>query len=392
MGWMSWQSFRCELRCDVVGWEDCISAHLFKTQADILAEEGYLEAGYNTIHIDDCWQEDKRSSVGSLLVPNATRFPQGITGLADYMHSKGMRLGLYTDIGVLTCGGYPGSRGYYEVDAKAFASWGVDYLKVDGCYERSINAFDDDYSSLGESLRATGRKIQYSCGWPAYLGDNETAKPYDEIVQSPCVTWRNWSDILDRWSRLLAIVNHWGEYGEFLSKAAGRGKYNDPDMLVIGTPGLSLNEQKLQLAVWSIVNAPLIMGNDLRSVPQDSKALLLNTEMIAINQDEHGIAGWRIKGSENSEHEVWARPLSGGDIAIALLNKLGETVQTVKFEFDDVAGAFPSVLGRGGALATRCADVRDVFEKRSLGKKCDKVEMTVGPHGAALLRLSSIKL
>ena len=441
MGWMSWGTFDCELRCHLVGFENCISAALFKSQAQVLEEEGYLEAGYNTIHVDDCWAESQRDPSTMKLVPNKTRFPEGMDGLSSYLHAKGIRLGLYTDIGVLTCGGFPGSRGYYDLDASTFASWGVDYIKVDGCYERTQSAYDKDYPALGAALRATGRPMQYNCGWPAYLGDNETAKPYPDIVSAGCTTWRNWHDIEDHWDRLLMIVNHWGEYGKYLAEAAAEqpGRYNDPDMLVVGMTGktLTLDQQRLQLAVWSIVNAPLIMGNDLRRVSKESKDLLLNTEMIAINQDPLGVAGWRVSpppgddananahaNANGAAKEVWVKPLHNENLAVALLNKLGEKEDKVEFNLKDimhvhVEGEMKKIrMGktkrgkaeepqRGPALRRHqhhhdnnnnnnnkndlkegCAMVRDVFAKKDLGKKCGTVAVSVGPHGAALLRIS----
>lgn len=324
MGWMSWEIFRCDVDCDDNP-TSCINEALYKAQTDALVAGGYLAAGYNGIHIDDCWmqQHPPRDAQGRL-VPNATRFPSGFQGLGDYMHAKGVKFAIYTAESPNTCAGYPASEGYETVDALTFASWGVDYLKVDGCGNE--NYYATGYPKMGAALRASGRNITYSCSWPAYLGDNEATKPYQSFIDSGCNLWRNWDDIQCNWQSLASIIEHWGEYGPVLQKWASAtgpygGHFNDPDMLLIGNTCISDDEARTQMSIWSIVAAPLIMGNDLRTVSNSTQAILLNTEAIAVNQDSRGLQGLRLGPSADTE--VWARLLDNGDYAVALYNKNG---------------------------------------------------------------------
>jgi alpha-galactosidase len=189
MGWMHWQRFRCLVDCDAYP-DECINEKLFRSMADHLAADGYLEAGYEYLIIDDCWASKERDDQGRLQ-PNATRFPNGIKALADYVHSKGLKFGIYGDYGTKTCAGYPGSYGHLETDAKTFAEWEVDYLKLDGCYA-DVDNLEQGYIEMGRYLNQTGRPIVYSCSWPAYqepLGIKDifenttlTISPSDELI------------------------------------------------------------------------------------------------------------------------------------------------------------------------------------------------------------------
>ena len=253
MGWMSWERFRCGVRHSEAE-TAAISADLYLNQADKLVKHGLVELGYARVHVDDCWQASERDGAGHLQA-NATRVPEGIAGLAAKLGEKGVGLGLYTDEGTATCGGYPGSKGTEALDAQTMAAWNVSYLKVDGC-ENDASDYARGYAAFGEALSSEG--LVFSCSWPAYLGDDEAAKPYEAMVAAGCSLWRNWKDIQCSWDSMIEVVNHFGDYSKVLSAAAPPGVYNDPDMLLVGNPCVTLGEGRLQMAVWSILGAPLV--------------------------------------------------------------------------------------------------------------------------------------
>eukprot|EP01003_Olkasia_polycarbonata_P003061 NODE_162_length_1323_cov_114.195447_g129_i0.p1 GENE.NODE_162_length_1323_cov_114.195447_g129_i0~~NODE_162_length_1323_cov_114.195447_g129_i0.p1 ORF type:complete len:406 (+),score=114.91 NODE_162_length_1323_cov_114.195447_g129_i0:29-1219(+) len=371
MGWMSWEIFRCQIDCANHP-DACINEKLYKTMTDHIVSDGYLAAGYKTVSIDDCWENKtpERDSQGRL-APNPQRFPSGMKALGDYMHGKGVNFGIYSDEGTKTCGGYPGSKGYEAVDAKTFADWGVDYLKLDGCYNNGPG-FATGYPAMGKGLNESGRAIVYSCSWPAYLGANETAKPFDKMIAAGCNLWRNWADIQNGWSSLSKIIDHWGDYSKILQQWAGPGHWHDPDMLLIGDSGATEGEARIQMGIWSIVAAPLIMGNDLRTVQPQFKAILLNKEVIAVDQDSLGKMGGRI--SPLGDTEVWARELSGGDMAVALLNK-GTGPAKITATFHDI--------GFGAS-----ANIRDLFTAKDLGKFTASFSSTVPSHDIMMLKLT----
>lgn len=319
MGWMSWELFRCKVDCDVEP-DLCISQRLYQEQAKALKDGGFIAAGYTGIHADDCWEskEPPRDPKTGELIGNSTRFPDGMKALGDYIHSQGASFGLYTAESPTTCGGYPASLGHEAQDAKTFAEWGVDYIKVDGCGNPS--AYANGYRDMGAGLEASGRDIVYSCSWPAYIDSgNETLKPFGTFIMDGCNLWRNWNDIQCNWESLGSIIDHWGDYGSDLAPFAGPGHWHDMDMLLIGSQCLTEDEERTQMAIWSISAAPLIMGNDLRNVSDASKAILLNKDAIKVNQDPLGQMGIRI--TPDTSQQVWARNLADGSVAVALYNK-----------------------------------------------------------------------
>jgi len=320
MGWMSWEIFRCQTDCATHP-DSCIDHTLYEQMTDRIVDDGYLAAGYDQVSIDDCWENHAGRDANDNLIPDSSRFPDGMTALGDYMHSKGVRFGTYSDEGTKTCGGYPGTKGHEGDDAKTFASWGVDYLKLDGCYNNQTG-YVTGYPAAGAALQATGRNITYSCSWPAYLGSDESKKPYQAMIDAGCNLWRNWDDIQCDWGSVSSIIDHWGDYGEALQQWAGPGHWHDMDMLLIGNDCVTIDEQRTQMAIWSISASPLIMGNDLRTVPDESKAILLNKDAIAVNQDSLGKMGLRHPNySSDSGLQVWFRELANGDVAVALYNK-----------------------------------------------------------------------
>ncbi|ESO93810.1 hypothetical protein LOTGIDRAFT_209340 [Lottia gigantea] len=319
MGWLSWERFRCNIDCTNDP-DNCISEKLYMSMADRLAEDGYRDVGYEYVNIDDCWSSKQRDSKGRL-VADPDRFPSGIKALADYVHNKGLKLGIYGDFGTFTCGGYPGSEFYMELDAQTFADWGIDSLKLDGCYAR-ISDMPFGYPVMELYLNQTGRPILYSCSWPAY-----TAHPNYPAIAKSCNIWRNYGDIQDSYSSLASIIEFYGKNEGNFSEVAGPGRFNDPDMLIIGDFSLSYYQQRLQMVMWAIMASPLYMSNDLRQVPEQSKEILQNKNVIAINQDPLGIQGKRV--DKVNDYEIWVRPLAKSNYAFAAINLSGSSPSNV---------------------------------------------------------------
>ena len=319
MGWMSWEVFRCNIECDADP-ENCISEHMYKSQADAMVEGGFRDAGYASIHMDDCWEQKDppRDPTTNKLRAEPTRFPSGMKALGDYYHSKNISFAAYTAESPTTCGGYPASANHEALDAKTFAEWGVDYMKVDGCGPAGYYA--EGYKAMGAGLQASGRDIVYSCSWPAYTGKNESTKPFQTYIDDGCNLWRNYADIQCNWNSLSGIIQHWGDYGHALQPWAGPGHWHDMDMLLIGTVSqghdggiagrrcVSPEEEQTQMAIWAISAAPLIMGNDMRNVSAASKAILFNERALAVSQDPLGKMGIRL--TPNQQKQVWARTLT----------------------------------------------------------------------------------
>ncbi len=280
MGWLSWERFGCELDCRSFP-NSCISENLYASMADKLVELGLSDLGYTYVNVDDCWSKLRREVDGELK-EDPVRFPRGMQWLSDYIHSKGLKFGIYTDVGTKTCGGYPGlGDGNMQKDISMFVDWKVDSLKVDGCYA-DVSRMKDMYSNLSISLNSTDRPILYSCSWPAYQGDH-CENPQDmHALQEYCNLWRNFDDVEDSWSSITSITNFFGRKNssDIMVSAAGPGHWNDPDMLMVGNPGLSLSEQKVQFFIWAILAAPLYISSDLRSISAASLAVLKNSEVI----------------------------------------------------------------------------------------------------------------
>jgi len=314
MGWMAWERFRCITDCENYP-NDCISEKLFMDMADRLAADGWGELGYTYVSVDDCWQAKKRDSNGRLY-GDLERFPHGIKALADYVHMKNLKFGIYEDEGTLTCGGYPGSQGHEQVDAQTFADWGVDMLKFDGCYSNDSGRAVG-YPLMGKALNSTERPIYYSCSWPAYQGGLPPKVNYTELGLI-CNSWRNYGDIQDAWADVVDIVEWWAKNQEVLVPAAAPGHWNDPDMLIVGDLSLSISQSKAQFGMWAIIAAPLFMSNDLRKISREVKEVLQNKHVIAINQDAMGIQGKRYINKNSLQG--WSRPLMDNQFAVAVLS------------------------------------------------------------------------
>jgi len=395
MGWMSWEIFRCRINCTLEP-ENCISEKLYQAQADAMVAQGFLKAGYNAIHMDDCWERKvpPRDPATNKLVGDPERFPSGMKALGDYYRDKGIKYALYTAESDATCGGYPGSKDHESLDAKTFAEWGVDYMKVDGC--GSPNYYDDGYKNMGAALQASGRDIEYSCSWPAYInGNNETKQEatFVKMINYGCNGWRNFDDIQCNWASLGSIIDHWGDYALSLQPFSGPGHWHDMDMLLIGAISggydggklgercVSLEEEKTQMAIWSISASPLIMGNDMRKVAPESMEILLNEYAIAVSQDPLGQMGIRL--SPNNATQVWARKLANGDVAVALYNR-GLPKAT-----SGPAADITCQFAMPGIDLFDTVSVFDIWAKDFAGTMNNEYTAKAVPfHGTAFLRLS----
>src|SRR5947208_2383727 len=315
MGWNSWNKFAGRVDDAAV-----------RSMADAMATNGMKDAGYQYINIDDTW-EASRDPQGNITTNK--KFPD-MKALADYVHSKGLKLGIYSSPGPNTCAGYEGSYGHEEQDAKTFAAWGIDYLKYDWCGARNIyteQEMQPIYQKMGDALQASGRPIVYSL---CQYGLNEVWKWGPDVGGN---LWRTTGDIRDAWDSMTKIAFNQDQLAPF----AAPGHWNDPDMLEIGNGGMTETEYRTHLSLWSMLAAPLIAGNDLRDMSPAIHEILINKEVIAIDQDRDGKQATRI--SKSGDQEIWARPLAGGAYAVALFNRAKEDAKmTIKWSDIGIAG------------------------------------------------------
>ena len=348
MGWNSWNHFGCN-----------VSDAIVRAQADAMVSTGMKAAGYEYVNIDDCW-EGARDTKG-VIHPNS-KFPD-MKALADYVHSKGLKLGIYSSPGPKTCGGYEGSYRHEKQDATTYAQWGVDYLKYDWCTARFVyqpDQYPAAFEKMHRALLATGRPIVYSIHgrgkvwtWAQSVGAN---------------LWRTTGDIKDNYNRMVAI----GFGQEGLAQFAGPGHWNDPDMLEIGNGGMKPEEYRMHMSLWCLLAAPLITGNDLTQMTPETLAMLTNPEVIAVDQDPLGAAGQRVW--EEGPLEIWMKPLADGSKAVGLFNREQWTIKiTVKF----------SQIGIGAR-----ATVRDLWGRKDLGIFNGSYSADVAEHGAVMIRVT----
>uniref|UniRef100_G1P280 Alpha-galactosidase n=1 Tax=Myotis lucifugus TaxID=59463 RepID=G1P280_MYOLU len=378
MGWLHWERFMCNTDCTEEP-DSCISENLFMQMADLMDSDGWKEVGYEYLCIDDCWMAPQRDSKGRLQA-DPKRFPSGIRHLSNYVHSKGLKLGIYADVGKKTCAGYPGSLGHYDIDAETFADWGVDLLKFDGCHCDTVEQLADGYKHMSLSLNKTGRSIVYSCEWPLYMWPFK--KPNYTEIRQYCNHWRNFGDIYDSWQSVKSILDWTSSNQRTVVSAAGPGGWNDPDMLVIGNFGLSWDQQITQMALWAIMAAPLFMSNDLRHISLQAKTLLQNKDVIAINQDPLGKQGYLLRKEDNIE--VWERPLSKLAWAVAVVNLQeigGPRSYTISL----------ASLGQGVACNPACHITELLPVKTKLGfyEWTSFVKTRINPTGTVLLQLKN---
>ena len=362
MGWNSWNKFACN-----------VSDELIRGAADAMLKSGMKDAGYQYVVIDDCWQVS-RDENGNI-VADPQRFPSGIKALADYIHSQGLKFGIYSDAGSKTCAGRPGALGHEYQDARQYAAWGVDYLKFDWCNTTTQDA-KAAYALIRKALDASGRPIVLSiCEWG-------THQPWLWGKEVGGNLWRSTGDIQDRWEGkkewapgiccnygVLAILDLEADIYSY----AGPGHWNDPDMLEVGNGGMTNTEYRSHFSLWAILAAPLMAGNDLRNMTPEIHDILTNKEVIAVDQDPLGNQGRRV--SKNGDLEVWSKPLKEGARAVVLLNRSNaEQEITVSWEDLNYPGHFS-------------AAVRDLWEHKDLGKLTGKFSAKVASHGVVMVRV-----
>jgi alpha-galactosidase len=363
MGWNSWNHFA----------EHVTDADV-RSAADMLVSTGMRDAGYIYVNLDDTWQ-GQRDAQG-VLHPNE-RFPD-MKALGDYIHSKGLKFGIYSSPGAKTCGGYAGSLDHEAQDAKMYASWGVDFLKYDLCsFQTNMNQVKADhpndpnaannlmiaaYRKMGDALKATGRPIVYS------LCQYGVDQPWKWGPGVGAQMWRTTDDIDDSYGRMITI----GFSQAGLSKYAGPGHWNDPDMLEVGNGKMTTDEYKTHMSLWVILASPLLAGNDLSKMTDTDKSILMNKDALAIDQDPLGKQGDRLY--QSGDFDVWTRPLSGGRVAVGLFNR--------SWDNRDVSVDLADIGFKSGA------NLRDVWTQQDLGHHAGVFTDTLPKHGVTLLIVS----
>lgn len=363
MGWNSWNVFACD-----------INESMIREIADAMVETGLKDAGYEYIVIDDCWH-GQRDSLG-FIQADPQRFPSGIKALADYIHSKGLKFGIYSDAGNTTCGGRPGSRGHEYQDALTYASWGVDYLKYDWCDTEGLTGIGA-YTTMSQALRHAGRPILFSlCDW----GHN---KPWEWAAELGHM-WRTTGDIYNcfdcahdnggwySWGVLKILDMH---EGFNIRQYAGPGHWNDPDMMEVGN-GMSVNEDRAHFALWAMLAAPLIAGNDIRNMTPETLEILTNAEVIAINQDSLGIQAFRY--DKEGDLETWIKPLDNNQWAICFLNR-GEVPIDLSFDFKG-RNIEDSLTQKAVDFDNFVFKIRDVWAKKEIGTTKKTLKSAIPSH------------
>jgi alpha-galactosidase len=359
MGWNSWNKFACN-----------VDEKTVRAAADAMVTSGMKDAGYEYVVIDDCWQGPRDAN--GFITANPVKFSSGIKAIADYVHSKGLKFGIYSDAGRETCDGFSGSQGHEYQDAMTYARWGVDYLKYDWCETGSRNA-EEAYAVMADALRASGRPIVFSmCEWGV-------SKPW-LWARNTGNLWRTTGDIrdsFDKWDPknqwvhpLLEILDQ----TEPLWPFAGPGHWNDPDMLEVGNGGMTPAEYRSHFSLWAMMAAPLMAGNDISNMDESTRSIHTNKDVIAVDQDRLGVQGHRV--AKDGDKEIWVKPLAGGGRAVLLFNR-GATPASITVDNDHL-GYAPSMR----------AKVRDLWAHKEVGNWKGSYSATVEPHGIVMLRLN----
>lgn len=360
MGFNNWNSTHCR---------DEFDEGMIRGIADKFVSLGLKDAGYQYVNVDDCWANWQRDKDGHLQ-PNPKRFPSGIAALADYIHERGLKFGLYSSAGTSTCEplqenrGFPGGLGHEKDDAATFASWHVDYLKYDNCNNQKIDAHKR-YTDMAEALRATGRPIFFSmCEW----GEN---KPWLWASKPPveASSWRTTGDITDTYASMLKIF----KANVVLDRYASPGHWNDPDMLEVGNGGMTDVEYRSHFSLWSIMASPLLIGTDLRTIKPDALQILLNKEVIAIDQDPLGVQGKQVRDAGGIH--VIVKPLKDGAVAVAVFNETDKA--------KDVSVPAREIGLKAGGSYT----FRDLWAHTD-AKGDGSIKATLAPHATVMYRIS----
>lgn len=373
MGWNSWNKFAGN-----------INEELIKGIADQLVATGLRDAGYIYLNLDDCWHGPRDEN--GFITCDKKRFPSGMKALADYVHSKGLKFGIYSDAGRKTCAGLPGSFGHEYQDAIQYARWGVDYLKYDWCSNENIN-YLGAYTLMSEALRSAGRPIVFSlCEW----GSNQPWKWAKEVGH----LWRTTGDIGCKFEKVPAKKGQWSslsvleiiDFEANLRDAAGPGHWNDPDMLEVGN-GMTVNEDRAHFSMWCMLAAPLILGNDLRNMSVATEEIIKNAEVIAIDQDTLGIQALRVE--QNDSVEIWLKPLANGDWAFCLLNR---AKSERKMDIDWLKYAIKDELsGRSTNFDQTVYQIRNLWTKKKEGTTKKTKSVVIPSHDVILYRLQASK-
>jgi alpha-galactosidase len=351
MGWNSWNLFKGRVNDEIV-----------RGIADAMVTSGMRDAGYIYVNIDDTWEGEARDAAGN--ITTNSKFPN-MKSLADYVHSKGLKLGIYTSPGPNTCAGYEGTYGHEEQDAKTFAAWGIDYVKYDWCGARTIYTDEEMpavYQKFGEALQKTGRPIIYSL---CQYGRLDVWKWGSDVGGN---LWRTTGDISDRWDSMTRIGFSQNE----LSPFSRTGHWNDPDMLEVGNGGMTADEYRTHMSLWAILAAPLLAGNDIRNMTAETKSILMNAAVIAIDQDKLGRQGKRVW--QQGEQEIWVRELSGGAKAVAVFNR-GAVSKEVMVPWSEI----------GFSKSPKKA--KDIWANAVLQIGSGDFKVTVATHGVTLLQI-----
>lgn len=357
MGWNSWNRFQCDINEEII-----------RRAAEAMVSSGMKDAGYQYVNIDDCWHGERDAE--GYIQADPKRFPSGMKALADYVHARGLKIGIYSDAGTMTCAKRPGSKDHEEKDAAQYARWGFDYLKYDWCNTEGLDPLAA-YARMRDGLAKTGRPFVFSiCEW-GRNGPWLWGKGVGHL-------WRTTGDIGICWEKA-SCKNEW-ESGVVnildlqvgLEKYASPGHWNDPDMLQVGN-GLSEPEDRAHFSMWAILAAPLIAGCDLTNMSEATRTILTNREVIAVDQERLGIQGRKLR--DDGEQEVWVKPLSGGAVAVALLNRSSQPAR-IQVRWSE--------LGWGDATA----QVRDLWAHKDLGAFAGDFSARVEPHDVVVVRVS----
>ena len=372
MGWNSWNTFQTN-----------INEQMLRDMVDAYVASGMRDAGYTYFVLDDGWMAMDRDKDGNL-VADPKKFPSGMKAFADYVHSKGLKFGIYNCAGTRTCGGYPGTHGYEYQDARLYASWGVDYLKYDWCNTDSINA-RDAYLTMSKAIRAAGRPMVFSlCEW----GNHQPWLWAKNIGQ----LWRTTTDIhagfdkdLNNGTWFSYSVLHILDLQTSIRQYAGPGHWNDPDMLEVGN-GMAYSEDKAHFSLWCMLAAPLIAGNDLRKMSDETKSILTNKDVVAIDQDSLGVEAYRFYSFDGLE--IWVKPLANNGVAVCFLNRSSHP-QNINYEWKDHL-LTDSVSKITIDFNKTTYSLRDLWAKKDLGTTSKTFKYTVGAHDVIVLRLSRL--
>ncbi len=356
MGWNSWNKFACK----------GLNEKVVREVADAMVSSGMKDAGYEYIVLDDCWQiaRDEKGNI----IADAEKFPSGIKALADYIHSKGLKFGIYSCAGRKTCQDRPGGHRYEEQDARSYAEWGVDYLKYDWCHHFFLNS-KKQYASMRDALYKAGRPIVFSiCEWG-------TTKPW-KWGKDVGHLWRTTRDIVDCWdcSKYLGFMDGAMtilDQQVGLEKFAGPGHWNDPDMLEVGNGGMTTNEYRAHFSLWCMLAAPLMAGNDLSTMTPETIEILTNKEVIAIDQDALGAQGYKVL--DEGDFEIWIKRLAQDEFAFCFLNRGKEAVsRAIDWKQFNITATYV---------------IRDLWKKQDTGNTNAAMEVTVPSHDVVMFRL-----